>query len=60
MDGRLPRLGARKDSEPGVLFEVKLVARAEAVDFVFTHFVPQLVGGWSDVDIVQVPPRQVT
>ena len=36
-----PRLGAYRDSEPGVRYEVKLIVRSEAVDFVFTHFAPQ-------------------
>jgi len=59
VDGpRLPRLGARRDSEAGVVFEVKLVVRSEAVDFVFTHFISQLSEKWRVEDIKEVPPRQ--
>lgn len=45
-----PRLGRYVGSELGVVYEVKLIARAAAVDFLFTHFVPQLSSSQSDRD----------
>eukprot|EP01037_Dinobryon_pediforme_P022417 gene22417-23569_t len=38
---QLPRLGRQNSSEPGVIYEVKLIARSSAAGFLFTHFMPQ-------------------
>ena len=39
---QLPRLGRQNSSEPGVIYEVKLIARSSAAGFLFTHFMPQV------------------
>ena len=54
-----PRLGAYRDSEPGVRFEVKLITRSDAVEYVFTHFVPLFSSAAARAeDPIIVPSRQ--
>ena len=54
-----PRLGAYRDSEPGVKYEVKLITRSDAVEYVFTHFVSLFSSAAARAeDPIIVPPRQ--
>ena len=54
-----PRLGAYRDSEPGVRYEVKLITRSDSVDYVFTHYVSLFSSSAaSSEEPIIVPPRQ--
>ena len=54
-----PRLGAYRDSEPGVRYEVKLITRSDAVEYVFTHFVSLFSSAAARAeDSIIVPSRQ--
>jgi hypothetical protein len=54
-----PRLGAYRDSEPGVRYEVKLITRSDSVDYVFTHFVSLFSSSAARLaEPIVVPPRQ--
>lgn len=54
-----PRLGKYRDSEPGVRYEVKLITRSDAVEYVFTHFVSLFSSSAArSVEPINVPLRQ--
>mmetsp|Transcript_32823 Transcript_32823/g.47387 ORF Transcript_32823/g.47387 Transcript_32823/m.47387 type:complete len:616 (-) Transcript_32823:38-1885(-) len=55
----LPRLGKHQYSEPGVRYEVKLIVRSEAVNYLFTHYLSQLSSAdWNMNYLIQLPPKQ--
>jgi len=54
-----PRLGNIQGSEIGSKYEVKLIARTEAVEFLFTHFAPQVTSSnWNRMNVLRIRVSQ--